>query len=58
MNFRLFSQTVPDHKNHFLEMQPTEEEIKDTLMSIPNGKAPGPDGFSGKYEGYEVDEKD
>ena len=32
-----------------LEAPFTQEEIKDTITSIPSDKAPGPDGFTGAF---------
>jgi hypothetical protein len=32
-----------------LEMPFTQEEIKDTIDSMPSDKAPGPDGFTGVF---------
>jgi hypothetical protein len=32
-----------------LEAPFTHEEIRDTINSLPSDKAPGPDGFTGKF---------
>lgn len=46
-NFRL-----PEHSSDsriVLDNDITEDEIKQTILSLPNGKTPGPDGFSAEY---------
>ncbi|XP_062118735.1 uncharacterized protein LOC133832402 [Humulus lupulus] len=40
---------VSEHQADFLLKQYTKEEVKDALFSIPDEKAPGPDGYSSAF---------
>lgn len=40
---------ISDEENAELIREPTDQEIKDEVLSIHEGKAPGPDGFSASF---------
>lgn len=40
---------IQRHELHHLELPYTEEEVKEVIMALPGEKAPGPDGYIGRF---------